>query len=96
MLKEGNRTPNPRLAKAVLCQLSYVPAPSGTRPPGMSGGGAAAQLLVASCQRSFSAREARIFEKISAPAARAMATARSFFMESFLPVPGMGSGPSWI
>ncbi len=22
---EGNRTPNPRLAKAVLCQLSYVP-----------------------------------------------------------------------
>jgi hypothetical protein len=23
---EGNRTPNPRLAKAVLCQLSYVPA----------------------------------------------------------------------
>src|SRR3712207_8897336 len=29
---EGNRTPNPRLAKAVLCQLSYVPwsrAPEG-------------------------------------------------------------------
>lgn len=25
---EGNRTPNPRLAKAVLCQLSYVPWPS--------------------------------------------------------------------
>jgi hypothetical protein len=23
---EGNRTPNPCLAKAVLCQLSYVPA----------------------------------------------------------------------
>jgi hypothetical protein len=23
---EGNRTLNPRLAKAVLCQLSYVPA----------------------------------------------------------------------
>jgi hypothetical protein len=22
---EENRTPNPRLAKAVLCQLSYVP-----------------------------------------------------------------------
>ena len=31
---EGNRTPNPRLAKAVLCQLSYVPwidAPAITR-----------------------------------------------------------------
>src|SRR3954447_20562828 len=27
---EGNRSPNPRLAKAVLCQLSYVPgAPGG-------------------------------------------------------------------
>ena len=24
---EGNRTPNPCLAKAVLCQLSYVPSP---------------------------------------------------------------------
>ncbi len=32
---EGNRTPNPRLAKAVLCQLSYVPGLStgyGTAP----------------------------------------------------------------
>ncbi len=31
---EGNRTLNPRLAKAVLCQLSYVPAGSlgGQRP----------------------------------------------------------------
>jgi hypothetical protein len=29
---EGNRTPNPRLAKAVLCQLSYVPL--ATRPRG--------------------------------------------------------------
>ena len=26
---EGNRTPNPRLAKAVLCQLSYVPLSAG-------------------------------------------------------------------
>ena len=26
---EGNRTPNPRLAKAVLCQLSYVPSGPG-------------------------------------------------------------------
>ena len=26
---EGNRTPNPCLAKAVLCQLSYVPLTSG-------------------------------------------------------------------
>ena len=28
---EGNRTPNPRLAKAVLCQLSYVPEDSISR-----------------------------------------------------------------
>src|SRR4051794_31008946 len=26
---EGTRTPNPRLAKAVLCQLSYAPARRG-------------------------------------------------------------------
>src|SRR5215207_9672210 len=39
---EGNRTPNPRLAKAVLCQLSYVPGdrPDG-RPGGSAGGGSA-------------------------------------------------------
>src|SRR5690242_4696429 len=31
---EGTRTPNPRLAKAVLCQLSYAPALSGpSKPP---------------------------------------------------------------
>ena len=30
---EGNRTPNPRLAKAVLCQLSYVPG--GCYEPGL-------------------------------------------------------------
>src|SRR4051812_19954960 len=42
---EGNRTPNPRLAKAVLCQLSYVPrVPEGpsrqdvTRPARAVGG----------------------------------------------------------
>src|SRR4051794_35663240 len=32
---EGNRTPNPRLAKAVLCQLSYVPR---SRPESACGG----------------------------------------------------------
>ena len=31
---EGNRTPNPRLAKAVLCQLSYVPGNPRTDPSG--------------------------------------------------------------
>src|SRR4051794_18742208 len=42
---EGNRTPNPRLAKAVLCRLSYVPrVPEGpsrqdvTRPARAVGG----------------------------------------------------------
>ena len=30
---EGNRTPNPRLAKAVLCQLSYVPGERGRAAP---------------------------------------------------------------
>ena len=29
---EGNRTPNPCLAKAVLCQLSYVPGQRGFCP----------------------------------------------------------------
>ena len=33
---EGNRTPNPRLAKAVLCQLSYVPG--GREQPGWFSG----------------------------------------------------------
>lgn len=79
---EGNRTPNPRLAKAVLCQLSYVPMSSGAVPARREAGAAerSAQLLVASCQRSFSERDARIFEKTSAPAARAATTRRSFFM----------------
>src|SRR4051794_21524941 len=36
---EGNRTPNPRLAKAVLCQLSYVPWDPRTRRS--AGGGVA-------------------------------------------------------
>ena len=75
---EGNRTPNPRLAKAVLCQLSYVPWLSGDVTRSAAGGIARAQLLVASCQRSFS-REARTLEKMKAPAASATATAMSFF-----------------
>ena len=34
---EGNRTPNPRLAKAVLCQLSYVPGGgAAAAPPGVT------------------------------------------------------------
>ncbi len=53
---EGNRTPNPRLAKAVLCQLSYVPLLSGdvTRsaravPPGSALGGLVPQIVLAGC-----------------------------------------------
>jgi hypothetical protein len=75
---EGNRTPNPRLAKAVLCQLSYVPWLNGDVTRSAAGGVARVQFLVASCQRSVS-REARTFEKMKAPAARATATAMSFF-----------------
>src|SRR5919112_4737270 len=41
---EGNRTPNPRLAKAVLCQLSYVPGVGGEPPGGSAGGGRADPL----------------------------------------------------
>ena len=75
---EGNRTPNPRLAKAVLCQLSYVPVPSRTRPGAR---GRRAQRVVASCQRSLSERELRTLEKTRAPAARATTTAMIFFTE---------------
>jgi hypothetical protein len=78
---EGNRTPNPRLAKAVLCQLSYVPGSAGRYPPGAGSG--AGQLLVASCQRS-SWRELRTLENTNAPAARPMTTASSFFIDSVL------------
>src|SRR5919206_2682612 len=41
---EGNRTPNPRLAKAVLCQLSYVPGWEVGPPGGSAGGGRADPL----------------------------------------------------
>jgi hypothetical protein len=50
---EGNRTPNPSLAKAVLCQLSYVPL---GRPESDAGLNAAHDSgAVASRQRSASA-----------------------------------------
>ena len=78
---EGNRTPNPRLAKAVLCQLSYVPWLSGDVTRSAAGDVARVQFLVASCHRSVS-REARTLEKMKAPAARATATAMSFFTRS--------------
>src|SRR4051794_5916126 len=45
---EGNRTPNPRLAKAVLCQLSYVPG-------GGAGGRAAGSGGARSADRSRTA-----------------------------------------
>src|ERR671913_1598415 len=41
---EGNRTPNPRLAKAVLCQLSYVPGWEVRLPAGSTDGGLADRL----------------------------------------------------
>ncbi len=87
---EGNRTPNPRLAKAVLCQLSYVPMLSEdvTRP--RWAGAHQAQLLVASCQRSLSERDARTFENTSAPAAIAATTAMIFFTGSRPACPGDG------
>jgi hypothetical protein len=65
---EGNRTPNPRLAKAVLCQLSYVP---GTAP-----GWAAATYFDASAvaSRHSEAASARACRR-RASAAAAPATA---------------------
>ena len=45
---KGNRTPNPRLAKAVLCQLSYVPwrVPiTVPREAGSAGGGLVPQVV---------------------------------------------------
>jgi hypothetical protein len=54
---EGNRTPNPRLAKAVLCQLSYVPegGADGSVDQRLDGVLTAPGPRVASCQRSASA-----------------------------------------
>src|SRR5690349_14248656 len=58
---EGNRTLNPRLAKAVLCQLSYVPEGQ--------------DEVVASCQTSRAGRWSRRRRSTTAaPAARASVT----------------------
>ena len=53
-------------------------------------------VLVASCHRSCSERELRTLENTRAPAAMATTIAMIFFMRSSLPVPVLGSGPSWI
>ena len=77
---EGNRTPNPRLAKAVLCQLSYVP-----EQPGRCTGPATTQgqrvVPVASSQSAASAAAAsrRFLTMAAAPPTRAMSSS-SFFM----------------
>lgn len=65
---EGNRTLNPRLAKAVLCQLSYVPGRGPVRDRAQAGG-----WLTASCQSAESVAAAflRRFNTDAAPAAAA-------------------------
>ncbi len=65
---EGNRTPNPRLAKAVLCQLSY--GPWDQRRSG---------AVVASCQSARSSLAALTFRATSAAAPTTPAMMRSFF-----------------
>ena len=88
---EENRTPNPRLAKAVLCQLSYVPAAArditsvaGSAAGGYvvsgAGPGAGCEVLTASCHSSASADAAflrRFMTTRAAPAAAA--SSNSFF-----------------
>ena len=86
---EGNRTPNPRLAKAVLCQLSYVPRTERGRSP-LGERSDRPQFEVASRHRSSSAREERTLEKTRAPAASATTTARSFFIDAHPACPGDG------
>src|SRR3712207_6707580 len=71
---EGNRTPNPRLAKAVLCQLSYVPR---------AGRYGEVVSLVASRHTSAAGRASRWRRnRTTAPAARAIATS---FLTACLP-----------
>src|SRR5882757_1768308 len=68
---EGNRTPNPRLAKAVLCQLSYVPAadPGGSAPSAYDRGALGAPSFVASRHSDEVAwPDARLRASAAAPA----------------------------
>jgi hypothetical protein len=95
---EGNRTPNPCLAKAVLCQLSYVPGWDtwmggplvlrGGPPPRLSGYLAAAPLLpagaVASRHRSASAFAERLRRTTRKMAPATAASPRSFFTSGLL------------
>ena len=74
---EGTRTPNPRLAKAVLCQLSYAPEMGQTVVPALGLGVAGSS--VASCHRSASARSALMRLAATAKPTAATAMAKSFF-----------------
>src|SRR4029450_3729454 len=90
---EETRTPNPRLAKAVLCQLSYVPAAArdttsvaGSAARGYvvsgagPGAGAGCEVLTASCHSAASA-DAAFLRRFTTyrPAPAAAASSKSFF-----------------
>ena len=90
---EENRTPNPRLAKAVLCQLSYVPAAARdtTSVAGSAAGGyvvsdagpgadAGCEVVTASCHNAASA-EAAFLRRLTTnrPTPAAAASSNIFF-----------------
>ena len=85
---EGTRTPNPRLAKAVLCQLSYGPEPGGRPLGGPYGRYRRSGAVVASCQRARSSLEFLTRLTTIAVAPTTPMTTRSFFH--------MGGSPKWL
>jgi hypothetical protein len=92
---EGNRTPNPCLAKAVLCQLSYVPGSGWELLAPPAAGWRCRQLfVVACCQRSSPERDLTLVNTNSAAPTTA-AIASSFFMRSLILCVVTGSGPRW-
>ncbi|CRK60723.1 hypothetical protein [Alloactinosynnema sp. L-07] len=79
---EGNRTPNPCLAKAVLCQLSYVPDPARCHRAGWSQAFLTPLLaagVVASRHRSASAFAELLRRTTRRTPPAIAASARSFF-----------------
>src|SRR5262249_46324119 len=87
---EGTRTPNPRLAKAVLCQLSYAPGYSrgtihyrgSTLWVAAEDGGKGyrrSDAVVASCQRARSSLAERTFLAMMATTPTTLRMISSFF-----------------
>ena len=88
---EGTRTPNPRLAKAVLCQLSYAPGRGAGRSR-RRGCYRRSGAVVASCHRARSSFAALTFLATSAAAPTTPTTMSSFFHMGRTPSESMWAG----